>query len=75
MCVSAGGARRWCGWSPKGEISTIRNGPSGSPWPVYALRVSLLITVPMFRQHEYTDALGGDLECEFAKYLTVGLYF
>jgi hypothetical protein len=44
--------------------------PSGWSWPVYAHRVSLLITVPMFGQHGYTRALGGDPEREGAKHLT-----
>ena len=42
---------------------------------MYAHRVSLLITVPVFGQHEYTHALGGDLERGVAKYLTVGSFF
>jgi GT2 family glycosyltransferase len=38
---------------------------------VYGWLVSLLITVPVFGQHEYTHALVGDLEREGAEYLIV----
>jgi GT2 family glycosyltransferase len=38
---------------------------------VYGRRVSLLITVPVFGQHEYTRALVADLEREGAEYLIV----
>ena len=34
--------------------------------PMYGWPVSLLITVPVFGQHEYTHALVGDLEREGA---------
>jgi GT2 family glycosyltransferase len=33
--------------------------------------VSLLITIPVFGQHEYTHALVGDLEREGAEYMIV----
>jgi hypothetical protein len=38
---------------------------------VYGRLVSLLITVPVFGQDEYTHALVGDLEREGAEYLIV----
>jgi GT2 family glycosyltransferase len=38
---------------------------------MYGRRVSLLITVPVFGQHEYTHALVADLEREGAEYLIV----
>jgi GT2 family glycosyltransferase len=38
---------------------------------VYGWLVALLITVPVFGQHEYTHALVGDLEREGAEYLIV----
>lgn len=38
---------------------------------MYAPLVSLMITVPVFGQHEYTHALVADLEREGADYLIV----
>jgi len=38
---------------------------------VYSRRVAVLITVPVFGQHEYTHALVGDLEREGAEYVIV----
>ena len=38
---------------------------------MYGWLVSLLITIPVFGQHEYTHALVGDLEREGAEYLIV----
>ncbi|OBK43409.1 hypothetical protein [Mycobacterium sp. 1081908.1] len=45
--------------------------PAGSRGPGYAPVVSLLITVPVYGQHEYTHALIADLEREGADYLIV----
>lgn len=45
--------------------------PSGPHRPVYAPGVSLLITVPVYGQHEYTHALLPDLQREGADYLIV----
>jgi hypothetical protein len=38
---------------------------------VYGHVVSLLITVPVYGQHEYSHAVVGDLEREGAEYLIV----
>lgn len=38
---------------------------------MYSQRVAVLITVPVFGQHDYTHALVGDLEREGAEYLIV----
>ncbi|OBI40748.1 glycosyltransferase family 2 protein [Mycobacterium sp. E796] len=46
-------------------------GPAGLRGSGYAPGVSLLITVPVFGQHEYTHALVADLEREGADYLIV----
>lgn len=45
--------------------------PSERPSPGYRGHVSVLITVPVFGQHEYTHALVDDLDREGAEYLIV----
>ncbi|MFZ3292732.1 MAG: hypothetical protein WA281_11100, partial [Mycobacterium sp.] len=45
--------------------------PSRRLSPVYGHVVSLLITVPVYGQHEYSHAVVGDLEREGAEYLIV----